>query len=53
MEFGGDIATLPVLLEEPSSVPLLPYYQTLVSLRLARWEEPPQGTVSNPQPLYL
>ena len=52
MEFGGDSATLPVLLAEHSSVPSLPYYQTLVSLRLARWEEPPQGTVSNPN-LYM
>ena len=53
MEFGRDIATLPVFLAEDSSVPSLPYYQTHVSLRLARWEEPPQGTVSNPQPLHV
>ena len=53
MEFGGDIATSPVFLAEDSSVPLLPYYQTHVSLRLARWEEPPQGNVSNPQPLHV
>ena len=53
MEFGRDIATLPVFLAEHSSVPLLPYYQTHVSLRLARWEEPPQGTVSQPSPVIL
>lgn len=51
MEFGKDIATFPVSLAEHSSVPLHPYYQTHVSLRLARWEEPPQGTVSKPSPV--
>ena len=53
MEFGGDSATFPVFLAEHSSVPLLPYYPTHVSLRLARWEEPPLGTVSQPSPVIL